>query len=176
MKSKTKPILAAAGYLWGGALITLLASLAVTMVYRMTAGGKNVEEYLAVGLITLPVQLLFGFFAFSRYGYRNRDLAGKERLVALLGGAGVHFLLCLPFHFSMYTAGVPALYLGEYLYRINTPDLPPEMAFTEIPLLWPLLVFPAAEGLTLLCAYLGFSRGQKKRERESNDLKTQISS
>lgn len=176
MKNKKKPILAAAGYLWGGALITLLVSLAVTMVYRAIAGGKNAEEYLAVGLITLPVQLLFGFFAFSRYGYRNRELTGKGWTVALLGGGGLHFLLCLPFHFSLYTAGVPTLYLGEYLYRMNTPNLPPEMAFTEIPLLWLIPVYLAVEGLTLLCAYLGFSRGQKKRETESNALKNQASS
>ena len=176
MKNKTKPILAAAGYLWSGALLTLLVSLAVTMVYRMMADGKNAEEYLAVGLVTLPVQLLFGFFAFSRYGYRNRELTGKGWTVALLGGGGVHFLLCLPFHFSLYTAGVPTLYLGEYLYRVNTPNLPPEMSFTEIPMLWPLLVFLAAEGLTLLCGAYGFSRGQKKRESESNALKTQASS
>ena len=120
--------------------------------------------------------MLFGFFAFSRYGYRNRELTGKGWTVSLLGGGGLHFLLCLPFHFSLYTAGVPTLYLGEYLYRINTPNLPPEMAFTEIPLLWLIPVCLAVEGLTLLCAYLGFSRGQKKRERESNALKNQASS
>ena len=74
------------------------------------------------------------------------------------------------------TVGVPTLYLAEYLYRVNTPNLPPEMSFTEIPMLWLLLVFLAAEGLTLLCAYLGFSRGQKKREIESNALKNQASS
>ena len=70
------------------------------------------------------------------------------------------------------TAGVPTLYLGEYLYRVNTPNLPPEMSFTEIPMLWPLLVFLAAEGLTLLCAFLGFSLGQKKRRNEREALKT----
>ena len=70
------------------------------------------------------------------------------------------------------TAGVPTLYLGEYLYRTNTPNLPPEISFTEIPMLWPLLVFLAAEGLTLLCAFLGFSRGQKKRRNEREALKT----
>ena len=78
MKSKTKPILAAAGYLWGGALLTLLVSLAVTMVYRTIAGGKNAEEYLAVGLITLPVQLLFGFFAFSRFPLIKRNVESEN--------------------------------------------------------------------------------------------------
>ena len=68
------------------------------------------------------------------------------------------------------TAGVPTLYLGEYLYRTNTPNLPPEMSFTEIPMLWPLLVFLAVEGLTLLCGAYGFSRGQKKRKKERNAL------
>ena len=70
------------------------------------------------------------------------------------------------------TAGVPTLYLGEYLYRVNTPTLPPEMSFTEMRVLWMLLVFLAAEGLTLLCAFLGFSRGQKKRRNEREALKT----
>ena len=70
------------------------------------------------------------------------------------------------------TAGVPTLYLGEYLYRVNTPNLPPEMSFTEIPMLWRLLVFLAAEGLTLLCGAYGFSRGQKKRRNEREALKT----
>ena len=70
------------------------------------------------------------------------------------------------------TAGVPTLYLGEYLYRVNTPNLPPEMSFTEIPMLWPLLVFLAAEGLTLLCACLGFAHGQKRRGKEREALKT----
>ena len=70
------------------------------------------------------------------------------------------------------TAGVPTLYLGEYLYRVNTPNLPPEMSFTEIPMLWPFLVFLAVEGLTLLCGAYGFSRGQKKRRNEREALKT----
>ena len=171
MKNRpVKTIFSSAGYLWGGALLTLLASLAVTAVYRMAAGGRDTEEYLVTGLLTLAVQLPWAFYAFSRYGYRNPDMTGKEWLTALFGGGGIHFLLCLPFHFSMYTAGVPTLYLGEYLYRTNTPNLPPEISFTEIPMLWLIPVFLAVEGVTLLCAYLGFSRGQKKRKKERNAL------
>ncbi|MBR5264569.1 MAG: hypothetical protein IKV50_07745 [Clostridia bacterium] len=173
MKNKTvKSIFSAAGYLWGGALLTLLASLAVTMVYRMAAGGRDTEEYLVTGLLTLAVQLPWAFYAFSRYGYRNADMTGKEWLTALFGGGGIHFLLCLPFHFSMYTAGVPTLYLSEYLYRVNTSELPPQMSFTEIPLGWLIPVFLAAEGVTLLCGYSGFSCGQRKRKKEREALKT----
>ena len=173
MKNKTvKSIFSAAGYLWGGALLTLLVSLAVTMVYRMAAGGEDVREYLVVGLVTLAVQFPWAFYAFSRYGYRNAEAAGKAWTVTILSGAGVHFLLSFIFHFSMYTAGVPTLYLSEYLYRVNTSELPPQMSFTEIPLGWLIPVFLAVEGVTLLCGYSGFSCGQKKRRNEREALKT----
>ena len=172
MKNKTaKNILAALGYLWGGVMLTLLASLLVTGVYRMIDGGKGNNEYLVTGLVTLVLELVLALRLFYTFGYRRKELSKHECIISLLGGAGLHFLVSLPFHFSMYTAGVPALYLTEYIYRVNTPDLPPEMAFTDIPVMWLVLGFLAVEALTVLCAAWGCRIGQRKRGKESEALR-----
>ncbi len=165
-----KKILAVLGYLWGSVLFALVASFGVTLIYRLSEGGLGVTEYLVTGAATLVFQLACVWVCFSRFGYR-REAMGRTKLAMLLLAGGVaHFLVSIPFHFSVYAGGTPALYLTEYVYRLQNPNLPALMPFTEIPLGICMLGFLLVEPLVLAAAYVATRRGQAKRHKERAEI------
>lgn len=154
------------GYLWGTVLLSLAASLGISLVYRMAAGGLQNGEHLVTGLGALAVQLASGWLFFARYGYRRDTLTRKELCALLAAGGLLHLLVSVPLHFNMYTGGTAALYLTEYVYRLCNPELPVQMPFTDIPLGLCTLGFLAVEAMVLATAYAAARHGQAKRQRE----------
>ncbi len=165
-----KRILAVLGYLWGSVLFSLVASFGVTLMYRLFEGGMGNLEHLVTGGSMLMVQLTCVMACFYRYGYYRESLEKKELLLALGLGGGLHFLICIPFHFSLYTGGTAALKLTEYVYRICNPSLPAQIPFTDIPMGLCMLGFLAVELLALALAYVATRRGQAKRKRDREEL------
>ena len=173
MKHPTiKGIFSAMGYLWGSVLLSLVASLGFTLLYRLFDGGLGNVEHLIVGAASLMVQLSFVMASFARYGYRKVE-SGKMEILLFLGGGGVlHLLMSLPFHFNMYTGGTATLYFAEYIYRLQDPGLPAELPFTDIPMGLCLLCFLAVEAMALAVAYVSVRRGQNKRYKEREELES----
>ena len=173
MKHPTiKGIFSALGYLWGSVLLSLVASLGFTLLYRLFDGGLGNTQHLIVGAASLMVQLSFVMASFVRCGYRKVELGKKEILLFLGVGGVLHLLVSLPFHFSMYTGGTAALYLSEYIYRLQNPRLPAEMPFTDIPMWLCLLCFLVVEAMALAAAYVSVRRGQNKRHKEREELQS----
>ena len=173
MKHPTiKGIFSALGYLWGSVLLSLVASLGFTLLYRLFDGGLGNAQHLIVGAASLMVQLSFVMASFVRYGYRKVE-SGKKEILLFLGAGGIlHLLVSLPFHFSMYTGGTAALYFAEYIYRLQNPKLPAELPFTDIPMVLCLLCFLVVEALAVAAAYVSVRRGQNKRHKEREELQS----